>query len=406
MADVVKRNNKVAIKAETTEGTYVFPNAATDFIQAQVDGLEYSQNKEFSDRDLLGVGVGSGVPRGGETNPSASLSVEFKPNDTAGTKAAWMELMKNSLGGERVQANSSTAASGTHSQAYTNKIILLSDSDVAKYQVNDIVKVDRGNDTKMVAPISAVTTTSGNAFITLKFPLASGNFQDSDVVSPFVVFHGAESGFGSLSLSFYEEDASKTYSAGSKVASASMEGFSAGAANANWNFNLEGIGFARSLSTSFDSTETSALASPDYIDALPPQILSATIYKGTTAIAVGEVTINIENTIPRKKATSAATGTVAIRNTKRLVAGTINPYKASDSLTIFNEFNDETSFSIFGYARNLDANGKEINVSAFYMPNCYITNLADGDTDGLMLDDIEFRAAQTSTEKDLYVGLI
>ena len=56
MAFTIKKNTKIALKKETTEGTFEAATAA-DYIKAKADGLELVPAKETLTQDVLGSGL-------------------------------------------------------------------------------------------------------------------------------------------------------------------------------------------------------------------------------------------------------------------------------------------------------------------------------------------------------------
>lgn len=86
-------------------------------------------------------------------------------------------------------------------------------------------------------------------------------------------------------------------------------------------------------------------------------------------------------------------GKKSSRVTERSIKGSINPYKDSNSLDNFNNFNGNQSFSLFVTCHNPTAiNGEYKESISFYMPNCLITELNEADQNGALQENISFSA--------------
>ena len=394
MALVIKDNSKVAVMVESSEGTYETPASGADFVAVLADGLELSPSKELLERNVLTGSLGKATPRTGLKGVTASIGVEFKAGSTAGADPEYSPLLKGALGATRNRATAVT----TKSSGNTASILQIEDADIADLQIGDIVVVKQSG-AYHVSPISARDATGGAANVTLLIPHPSGDCADSVELAPFRTFYAANSGHPSLSVSKYVDDVITEKGIGCRVASMAMEGFATGGL-ASLKFGLEGM--------TFDRTVAAPGFTPSLDTSLPPVILNAKVYLDTTSIDINEIGFSMENTVGFATATNSASGKISGRISSRTISGTINPYKASDNVTNFTKFNNNTEFSLFGYAANPSGVTGEFNqVVAFYMPKCLFTEIGESDQDGVLQDALSFSAGRGSDggTTEIYVGM-
>lgn len=395
MADTIKNNLKVAIKAESTEGTYEAPAAGTDFISPLADGLELTPVKELLERANLNSSIGKTKPRGGMKSVTASISVEAKAHGTAGSKPQYSPLIESALGTSRQNTTQvTTKASGN-----TATVLQIEDADISKFNIGDSILV-RQSGAFHVSPITAKSTGAGTATITLLVAHPSGDMTDSVVVEKFSTFLTANSGHPSISISKYVESARLETAVGCKVTSMALNNFTTGQL-ADFSFGLEGMSFTQSL--------TAPSYTPSYDAALPPIVLSACVYVDGVKVPVNELSFSVENTLAFKTSTCSENGRISSRVSGRTITGSFNPYKQDDSIANFTKFNNETLFSVFGYmAIPTSTAGEFEDIVAFYMPNCMITELGEADQDGLLQETISFSANRGSdgSSEEMYLTFI
>jgi hypothetical protein len=195
------------------------------------------------------------------------------------------------------------------------------------------------------------------------------------------------------------EDAYKIQSAGNKVTSLSLEGFEPSSI-ATFSFGLNGTSYDETASTSSGLTAT-------FDGAEPPTVLSACVYKDGVQFPVSSFGFSLENTISQKLSTCSPNGIIGQKVTKRVVTGSFSPYMATDSTALFDAFNAETKFSLFGYLANPTSTaGQKKEVVAFYLPICKITNMPKADADGLMQYNVEFQAEPDTAGSSIYISFI
>lgn len=395
MADTVKRDSAWAVAEEGTEGTYEAPGSATEFVQTLVDGSELNPSKEVLERDIFTGSIGKTSPRTGMFQVSGSLATEARASSAAGGAPEIDLLMRSSLGSRRqITTTTTTKASGN-----TASVLQIEDADISKFNVGDIV-MTKAAGAFHVSPITAKSTGTGTATITLLVPHPSGDHPDSVVVEKATTYICHDDAHPSLSISKYVAGEVLEAGVGCRVTSMSLENFSTGQLP-SLNFSFEGLNFQRSL--------TSQPFIPSYNSALPPIILSAGAYMDGAAIEINELTLSLENTLAFKTSVSAPNGRIAGRATERTISGTINPYKQDDSISNFTKFVNNSFFSLFAYAMvPTGVAGEFGQVVAFYAPKCIITELGETDQDGLLQESLSFsanRGADGATD-ELFVGFI
>ncbi len=395
MSIAAKKNTAFAVEVESTEGTYVAPQAATSYIQTLVDGAELSPAKELLERNIFTASVGKTSPRTGQFQVTGSLPVEARAHSTEGAAPQFGPLMESALGDKRTIATTTT----TKASGNTGSILQIEDADISKFSVGDIILVKQSG-AYHVTPITAVATGAGVAAITLLIPKASGNFANSVVIGKSTTYIVADEDHPSLSVSKYIEDAVLEQAVGCKVSSMSLENFTTGQIP-SFNFGIEGLNFDRSL--------TAIPHSPSYDTALPPIVLDARAYMDTSLIEINELSISLENSLGFKSSINEENGRASSRVTERGITGSIDPYKEDDSIANFTKYVENTAFKLFAYAKvPTSTPGQFGNIVAIYMPNCVITEMGEGDQDGLLKDSISFSADRGSagTTAEIYIAFI
>lgn len=395
MADTIKNNIKVAVMVESVEGTYLAPASAAAFISPLADGFEINPAKELLERNNLNASIGKSTARSGMRSVSGSIAVEAKANGVAGAEPEYAPLLKAALGASRQNTTVVTSkASGN-----TASILQIEDADISEFNIGDIILVKQAG-AFHVSPITSKTSGAGTASITLLVAHPSGDLTDSVTIEKHSTYYTANSGHPTLSLSKYVENARLEQAAGCRVSSMSLNNFATGQL-ADFSFGLEGLSFAHSLAAPGYT--------PSYNSALPPIVLSAYVYMDGVAIAINELTLNVENSLAYKTSTASSNGKISSRITQRVVSGSINPYKQDNSVANFSKFNADTEFSVFGYmAVPTGVAGEFKDVVAFYLPKCMITEYAEGDQDGLLQESLSFSASRGSdgSSEEIYIGII
>lgn len=395
MAIAVRDNTVFAVEVEDTEGTYKAPQAATSYVQTLADGAELTPAKELLERNIFNGSIGKTTPRTGTRTVTGAMPVEMRASSTEGEAPEYDALMRSALGSRR-QVTATTVDDVDSGGTHTTTRAYLADADASKYNVGDIVTVQKAG-AYHTAPVVAVSNVAGDVSIDILVPMDTA-FANGDVIAAVTTYVTADEGHPSLSISKYIEAAILEQATGCRVNSMALESFTTGQL-ANFNFGFEGLDFDRSI--------TPQPHTPDYSDALPPIILQACVYQDSNQIQINELSFTVENTLGFATSTCSENGRISGRATERTVTGTMNPYKRDDNIDDFSKFKNNTEFSLFGSAFiPSGVAGEYGQVVAFYMPNCLITELGEADQDGLLQESVSFSAGRGAdgTEEELYIS--
>jgi hypothetical protein len=391
----IKKSTAVGVEIESVEGTYVAPSAATSFIQTLADGFEMSNSKELLERNIFTASIGKTSPLTGQFKASGKIPVEARAFSTAGHVPEYDALMKSAMG-DRHQISTTTT---TKSSGNTATVLQIDDADISKFTVGDIILV-KMTGAYHVSPITAKSTGTGTATITLLVPHPSGDIDDSVVIEKSTIYTVADSGHPSLSISKYVNSAVLEKATGCHVNSLSLENFATGQIP-SFQFGFEGLNFDRSV--------TAIPYTPSYDTALPPIMLDARMYMDGTSLDVNELKFELQNALGFQSSIQASNGRVSGRATERTITGTLNPYKSDADVANFTKYKNNTLFSLFAYAKvPTGTTGQFGNIVAVYMPKCIITEMGEGDQDGLLQDSISFSANRgtAGTTSEIYIAFI
>jgi hypothetical protein len=390
----VTNTTAIAIEIESVEGTYVAPAGASSYVQT-LPGVEMKNSKELIEREVFSGTIGQITPRTGTRSSSGTLGTELRAFSTEGSAPENDKLLKSALGTRRQNTTNVT----TKSSGNTASVLQIDDADISKFNIGDIVLVKMSG-AYHVSPISAKSTGTGTATITLLIPHPSGDIDDSVVVGKFTTYTVAESGHPTLSITKYLDSAVEQQAFGCRVNKVDISDFATGKIP-KLSFGFDGLNFDKSL--------TVPSYSPSYDSALPPIALDAKMYMDTTAIQINELSLSIENTVSFQTTFSSSNGKVASRVTKRKITGSIDPYQLTDSVSNYTKFVNGTEFSLFAYAKNdSGTTGQFQNIVAVYMPKCIITEEAEADADGLVQSKLSFTASRgtSGTTNEIYLVFI
>ena len=151
------------------------------------------------------------------------------------------------------------------------------------------------------------------------------------------------------------------------------------------------------LGTLNGGTETSGTAgnglTSSFDVANPPIALSACIYLDDEEIPCTDVALSVESTLGRITSTCSPNGIISTRSTQRAVSGSFTTYGETDSVDLYNKFNENTEFSLFAFAGiPTGVSGEIQDVVAFYVPRAIITAKPMADADGIGTYSVDFQA--------------
>lgn len=399
MVYTIKKNTKVAIVEETTEGTEKAYTSGAAFLAVLADGVSLEPSRDLLDRNILNSSIGRSTPRNGMRSVSVTIPVEAKAHQTAGSAPEYGGLVEGALGATR----NLTGAVTSKASGNTTQVLAIEDADISKFAVGDVVKVLESG-AHFVAAIQSRVTTGGAATITLS-RAAGSTFSNSVQVEKFTTYYPANDGHPSFTVhksveATTSQSGRQEKAIGCKVTSMSLSNFSTGQIP-EFSFSLEGTDYNFVLGTDGYAAT--------YDTSLPPIALSACLYVDGAQVDVNDFEFTVDNSLGFITSTCSENGKIASRITERQVTGSFNPYKLSDDIDFYTMFEDGTEFELFVYAANPAATaGEKQEVVGFYFPNCLITAYTEGDQDGNLQEQISFSATRGSdgSEAEVYIGFV
>ena len=389
--NLVLNEGSLFVKKEVTEGTYIAEASGNDAVEV-IEGLELSPSREFLERANRTGTIESVSGKVGMKSMSATIPVELKSGASEGALPETAPFYEGLLGFQETQTATTTKTGNTSSQ------LEIEDADISKFSVGQIVLIKESG-AFHVSPISAVDSTVGFANITLLIPAGSA-FSDNVVISAFSHYkHGNQA--PTLSITEYRGGKVRETAMGMRSTSCEISNFATGQIP-QASFSLEGLDYSREVGTPLFSPIYDSETGADV-----PLVLNAKVFKGANELQLNELTLTMTNEISFKTATADPAGKIGSRFTKFSISGSINPYMSETDVDQFNDFNNNESFSLFAYASNPSATAGEFSgVVAFYLPNCKVTELAVGDQEGLLTDQISFGAYRSNGGDSVHLGFI
>jgi hypothetical protein len=391
MATLVKGQSSLYLVEEVTEGTYVAETAVSQAVEPLQDGLEFNVAREEIERKTLTDTIEAVEPRLGLKTVTGSVPIELKSSATAGASPRGQILFESLFGGKRSVGSAITTKTGN-----TTTVLQIQDADIASLNVGDSILVKKAGE-YAVRPIASKVSTAGAATVTLAIALPSA--PGDNVVIEKVTTYYHDSASKSFSATYYEGGEIRTKALGLKSISGTLEGWVANE-TPSMNFSVEGIDMEKDVaSPSLD---------PDFSsDALVPVIQGACAWIGSDEVDYTELSLSIENTKADLLSACAESGKIGTRKTAFTVTGSINPYMSDTNVDRWTSFNEGDTTSLFAYAYNPSSTaGQFSNVVAIWMPNIKITNMPAGDNEGVLMDNIEFKAFRSSGNDTIFMSFI
>src|SRR5210317_185186 len=193
MVYIVRRSSRMAIKAETTEGTPVEPTAGTDFIPLQ-DDYSISPNREAIENVELTGSIGQAPTILGAESPEVSFSGYLKHSGVEGQEPTYGPILESIWGSKNVYvASEATIASAT------TTTLTLGGGEGANYARGYGVLVKDSTNGYSIRTVVSVSTDT----LTLNAPLGVAPLAGVKVGKP-ITYIPADSGHPSISCWQYE----------------------------------------------------------------------------------------------------------------------------------------------------------------------------------------------------------
>lgn len=231
MANITTRNSVLGLKAETTEGTLVYPASATDYVKLQ-DDASITENKETLDNAELTGSIGQAEPIPGLSSPSVSFSSYLKHSETEGEAPEAGPLYKSLFGSETVASTEyDTVAASTVS------LVKVDSGEGANFARGQALLVKDGVNGYAIRPIESISTDD----INLAFDLSGAPASGVDL-GKAVSYAPADTGQDTLSLHMYWGNGGLEQAiSGARVLSYDITADAGQLINGS--FNMEGINF-------------------------------------------------------------------------------------------------------------------------------------------------------------------
>lgn len=393
MGLLVKNKSSIGIKKEVTEGTYIAPASALDFLEVLASGSEVSMKRDIIERNVLSSTIENVSTRVGMKNVSGNIPVEFKSGTIAGAYPREDVLYESLLGGKRQSVTITTKATGN-----TSTVLAIDDADIAKLKVGDCVLIKKAGAFE-VRPVVTIVSTPGAATATLLFALSGGAPGASVVIEAFSTYYHADA-YIPMSISYYAGGEIKEAAIGAKSVSGALEGWETG--------KIPTFKFAISA-TDMSQTVAAPAFNPDFSgDAKAPTMFKAQAWINALSVDYNKLGLTLTNEKTDILSAAASSGKIATKKTKFTVEGTIDPYKSSTDVGTYNNYNNNTDISIFTYAFYDDGTvaGEFKNVVAIYIPKAKITELNEADQNGVLVEEIKFKAFKQLGGDSVFLGFI
>jgi hypothetical protein len=394
MGLLVKNKSVVFVKKETTTGVYAAPASASDALEVLSSGAELALKRDIIDRQVLTSTIENVASRVGMKNVSGNLPTEYKAGSVAGAEPRESILFESLLGGKRSSVTVTTKATGN-----TSTSLAINDADISKFAIGDCVLVKVANKYE-VRPISAVVTTTGSATITFPFALTNGAPSGATAIEAFSTFYHDSNAYPSFSTSYYVAGAIKEVGLGCKSISGSLESWETGKIP-SWKFAISGLDMTQAVST---PTYT-----PDFTaDAKAPTMFLAQAWINGVAVDYNKLGLTLTNEKSDVLSAAASSGKIDTKKVKFTVEGTIDPYKSDSDVNQFTAYNNNSDISLFAYAFYDDGSvaGQFKNVVAIYIPRAKVTELTQADKNGVVTEEIKFRAYRGAGNDSVFLGFI
>lgn len=384
---VVTNESTLALAAEVTEGTYVAPSAATDYIEVLAEGLELNKNREVLNRDTLSSTVEGEASRVGIAEVTGSIPVELRASATAGAAPQMLDLqLRSLLGGKRTAALDTTTTGNTST--------VLEFGAAPNFAKGDIVMVKEAGAFE-IRPISAVGATT----ITFPFALENGAPSDGVTVEAVTTYYHDTANAISLSAEHNIGNEIQQQVAGVKMTSGAVENFSVGQIP-SMSFGAQGL--------SLTQVDAAGSFTPDFTaDAVPPVALEACLYLNGVKTSYTELSLNVENTTPFIMDACDADGRIGSRVTQQNVTFSANPYMDDTSLATWDAFNDNDDLSVMFFAYNPSSTAGEFSEAvAVWLPQSKVTTLPVADQDGIATRALEAKAHRSTGNDSVFMSFI
>ena len=225
------RRSVMAIMKESTEGTPVFPSAATDYIAIQ-DGFSMEPGIQTLENKELRSSLGKAKPILGIEQPKASFDHYIRHSGVEGTAPNYSNLLEAAFGTKTVAGTAYNTTTGS-----TTSVMHMATGTGVNFQRGQAMLIKDGTNGYSIRPVLSVATDN----VTLGFNVSSAPATGIST-GKAVMFSPADSGHPSLTISNYRANGGALeVVSGGRVTDFSID-FTAGDLIAG-KFSVEGVAY-------------------------------------------------------------------------------------------------------------------------------------------------------------------
>lgn len=189
---ITTKKSVLAVKVEATEGTPVFPTAATDYIALQPD-FDMDPAQDVLDNEELKSSIGASKPIIGLENPTTTLSHYLRHSGVEGQSPNYGEILKAAFGDEDVEGTEYDTVA-----ASTTTVTKVDAGEGAQFQRGQGLLFKHGSNPYEIRCVDSVSTDDlNNSFAVNNAPATSTNLGKAVTYSP------VDDGHQTLTLTHY-----------------------------------------------------------------------------------------------------------------------------------------------------------------------------------------------------------
>lgn len=179
------RSTEIALKEESTEGTYVAESSGSDFINPR-EGSTLTPDVSSTDTDTYKSSIGMSAPIQTGENPTASLPQYFRGSGTEGQAPDYALLLKSGLGNQATESTEyDTVAGSTAGTSSAAAVINLDSGEGANKQVGEALLIKDETNGYSIRNIDSISTDALTCNFNLSnAPAAGVNTGKADLYYP------------------------------------------------------------------------------------------------------------------------------------------------------------------------------------------------------------------------------
>lgn len=192
MTSIITRSSVVSLKKETTEGTLVFPSAATSYIPVEEDFKIVADFDSLANAEIKNS-LAPSKPIQGLENPTSSFSLYLKHSGVSGTAPVFGPLLEAAFG----EVDDAGIEHDTVSSSSVS-VVKVDTGEGATYQKGQLLLVQDGVNGYSIRPVASISSDN----LTLGFNLTNAP-GTGILLGEAIMYRPANSGHPSISLVQY-----------------------------------------------------------------------------------------------------------------------------------------------------------------------------------------------------------